>query len=120
MNYWLASSIAAMMGILWAGSFLAYAKAFHMIGSPAITLPYFAKLALTTPFVAGLVLGGIATLLRMWLFGQVGAQRTWFMEPVIFMVSTLVVVSILREGMKPPQWIGALVVTLGMFLLLRK
>ena len=116
----LVALIASMMGLLWAGSFLAFTKAFHLLGSPTVSLPYWWKLALTTPFIPGLALAFAASVLRMWLFGQVGAQRTWFLEPVALMVSTLVILSVLREEMKPGQWLGVLAVTLGMLLLLRK
>ena len=120
MRPWLSAFCASGMGLLWAGSFLAYAKAFHLIGPLKLTPDYFWKLAWTTPFILGLALALIASLLRMWLFGQVGAQRTWFLEPVILVSGTLVVVAVLRESMKSSQWLGAAAVTIGMFLLLRR
>lgn len=120
MNPWLAPIVVVAWGLLWGGAFLSYTKAFHLVGPPIFSLPYLSRLAFTTPFFPGLGLALIASFLRMWFFGQVGPQRTWFLEPVAFMVSTLVVVSVLREGMRPIQWLGAVGVTLGMFLLLRK
>jgi drug/metabolite transporter (DMT)-like permease len=120
MNFWLIPSLCIAWGILWAMAFLSYTKAFHLVGSPTLSLSYFFRLAFTTPFFLGLGLAVLGSFLRMWLFGQLGPQRTWFLEPVAFMVSSLVLVSVLREGMRPIQWVGALGVTLGMFLLLRK
>ena len=120
MKPWLSALCASGMGLLWAGSFLAYAYAFKLIGPLRLAPDYFWKLAWATPFILGLVLSLGVSFLRMWLFGQVGAQRTWFLEPVINLVGTLVIVSVLREGMKGTQWAGAAAVTLGMFLLMRR
>jgi len=120
MKPWLAALCASGMGLLWAGSFLAYTYAFKWIGPLRLAPDYFWKLVWATPFVPGLCLSLGVSILRMWLFGQLGAQRTWFLEPVINLVGTLVIVSVLREGMKPAQWAGAVAVTLGMFLLVRK
>lgn len=120
MNPWYVPPLTVAWGCIWAGAFLIYTKSFHLIGSPTLSMSYFIKLAFSTPFLFGLCLAVAGSFLRMWLFGQLGPQRTWFLEPVAFMVSSLILVSVLREGMRPIQWVGALGVILGMFLLLKK
>ena len=120
MKPWLAALCASGMGLLWAGSFLAYAYAFKAIGALQLTPTYFWKLAWSTPFIPGLVLSLGVSFLRMWLFGQVGPQRTWFLEPVINVAGTLVEIGVLRESMRGSQWAGAIAVTAGMFLLVRR
>ena len=117
---WLAPALAFGMGLLWAGSFLLYTVAFQKLGMLQLNPNYLFRLAFGTPFMAGLLLSLAISLLRMWLFGIVGAQRTWFLEPVINLGATLVVVAVLREGMKPSQWLGASLIMSGMFFLVRK
>ena len=120
MNYWLAGIVASFMGVMWAGSFLAYTRAYQLIGPLQPSIEYLWKLASSTPFIPGLAISFIVSLLRMWLFGQVGAQRTWFLEPVILTMATFVVIYGLKEHVKPTQWLGAAIVLAGMLLVLRK
>ena len=120
MKYWFAAIIACFMGMMWAGSFLAYNRAYQLIGPLHPSIQYLWKLATSTPFIPGLAISLVVSLLRMWLFGQVGTQRTWFLEPVILTMATFVVMYGLKEHVKPTQWLGAAIVLCGMLLVMRK
>lgn len=119
-NSWLPPIIAISMGLLWAGSFMAYTLAFRWIGPLQLTPRYLIELAFLTPFIPGLVLSLVVSLLRMWLFGFLGPQRTWFLEPVIFAAGSVAVVGMLREGLRYHQWVGVGLVLSGMLLIVRK
>ena len=119
-SQWAAPLLAGFMGILWAGSFLAYTMAFRRFGALQFTPGYLLGLATFWPFLGGLALSLFVSLLRMWVFGLVGPQRTWFLEPVINLSATILVVVVLREALKPAQWFGAGLITMGLFLLVRK
>jgi len=110
---WGALVLSLLTGVLNTGAFLSYVMAYHKGGSPALEVAYALRLVWQPWLVIGFLLSLSAIIIRMWVFAEIGGQRTWFVSSFGVLVNTAMVAMVLKDTMAPVQWLGGGLIMVG-------